>query len=56
MIGHGSVREAVMGMEDRLATPEELEEMRVLLRKGLEEGAWGFSAGPNFHHHCLIVS
>jgi N-acyl-D-amino-acid deacylase len=46
MIGHGSVREAVMGMEDRLATPEELEEMKVLLRKGLEEGAWGFSAGP----------
>ncbi len=46
MIGHGSVREAVMGMEDRLATPQELEEMRGLLRKALEEGAWGFSAGP----------
>jgi N-acyl-D-amino-acid deacylase len=46
MVGHGSLREAVMGMEDRLATPEELEKMKSLLRAGLEEGAWGLSAGP----------
>ena len=46
MVGHGSLREAVMGMEDRPATPEELEEMRSLLRAGLEEGAWGLSAAP----------
>jgi N-acyl-D-aspartate/D-glutamate deacylase len=46
MIGHNSLREAVIGMEDRLATDEELEEMKTLLRAGLEEGAWGFSAGP----------
>jgi len=46
MVGHGSLREAVIGMEDRLATDEELEEMKALLRAGLEEGAWGFSAGP----------
>ncbi len=46
MIGHGSIREAVLGMEDRLATPAELERMRVILRTALEEGAWGFSAGP----------
>lgn len=46
MVGHGSLRQAVIGMENRLATPEELEEMKALLRAGLEEGAWGFSAGP----------
>jgi len=46
MVGHGSLRQEVIGMEDRLATPEELEEMKSLLRAGLEEGAWGFSAGP----------
>ena len=46
MVGHGSLRQAVIGMEDRLATPQELEEMKVLLRNGLREGAWGFSAGP----------
>jgi N-acyl-D-aspartate/D-glutamate deacylase len=46
MVGHGSLRQEVIGMEDRLATPEELEEMKRLLRAGLAEGAWGFSAGP----------
>lgn len=46
MVGHGSLREAVIGMEDRLATPQELEEMKAILRAGLEEGAWGLSAGP----------
>jgi len=46
MIGHGSIREAVMGMEDRLASEAELEEMKALLRQGLQQGAWGFSAGP----------
>ncbi len=46
MVGHGSLREAVIGMEDRLASDAELEEMKRLLRAGMEEGAWGFSAGP----------
>jgi len=46
MVGHGSLRQAVIGMEDRLATDEDLEEMKSLLRAGMEEGAWGFSAGP----------
>jgi N-acyl-D-amino-acid deacylase len=46
MVGHGSLREGVIGMEDRLATPGELEAMKSLLRAGLEEGAWGLSAGP----------
>ncbi|MBT8395432.1 MAG: amidohydrolase family protein [Gemmatimonadetes bacterium] len=46
MVGHGSLREAVIGMENRFATNEELEEMKALLRAGLQEGAWGFSAGP----------
>ncbi len=46
MVGHGSLRGAIIGMEDRLATPQDLEAMKGLLRAGLEEGAWGFSAGP----------
>lgn len=46
LVGHGSLRQAVIGMEDRLATDQELEEMKRLLRAGLEEGAWGLSAGP----------
>jgi N-acyl-D-aspartate/D-glutamate deacylase len=45
-IGHGSVREAVMGTVDRHATPAEIEQMRALVRRGMQEGAWGLSAGP----------
>jgi N-acyl-D-amino-acid deacylase len=44
-IGHGSVRSAVMGSEDRPATPAELDRMRTLVRAGMEEGAWGLSSG-----------
>jgi N-acyl-D-aspartate/D-glutamate deacylase len=46
MVGHGSIRRQIMGMEDRLATPAELEAMKRLLREALQQGAWGFSAGP----------
>jgi N-acyl-D-aspartate/D-glutamate deacylase len=46
MVGHGSIRQEILGMEDRLATPDELEAMKELLRAALAQGAWGFSAGP----------
>jgi len=45
-IGHGSVRSAVMGMEDRTPTEAELEEMKALIRRGMEEGAFGMSSAP----------
>lgn len=44
-IGHGSVRQAVMGMDDRSPTAEELDEMRALVRTGMEDGAFGLSTG-----------
>jgi len=44
-IGHGSVRREVMGMQAREATPEELDRMRTLVRRGMEEGAFGLSSG-----------
>ena len=44
-IGHGSVRQAVMGMDDRPPTAEELDEMRALVRTGMEDGAFGLSTG-----------
>jgi acyl-homoserine-lactone acylase len=46
MVPHGSVRGAVLGMEDRAATPAELEEMKALVRAGMEAGAFGLSSGP----------
>ena len=46
LVPHGSVREAVLGYEDRAPTPAELERMRALVRAGMEAGAFGLSSGP----------
>ncbi len=46
LMGHGSVRQAVLGMEDRLATFAEMEEMKALVRRGMQAGAYGISTGP----------
>lgn len=44
-IGQGSVRQRVVGLANRSATPEELERMRGIVRQGMEEGAFGLSTG-----------
>jgi N-acyl-D-amino-acid deacylase len=44
-IGHGSVRGAVIGQTNRAATSDELERMRVLVRQGMRDGAFGLSTG-----------
>ena len=44
-VGHNSVRAWAMGMEDRAPTGAELDEMRALVRQGMEEGAYGLSSG-----------
>jgi N-acyl-D-aspartate/D-glutamate deacylase len=46
MIGHGSVRGAVLGMADRAPTADELKKMEALVQKGFDDGAFGFSSGP----------
>lgn len=45
LVGHGSIRAAAMGYEDRAPTSSELEEMRRLLAQHMEQGAFGLSAG-----------
>ncbi len=45
LIGHGSVRRAVMGTADRHATAQELSRMKELVRDAMREGAWGLSSG-----------
>jgi len=44
-IGHGSVREKVLGRVDRAPTPEELVRMRELVKEGMAQGAFGLSTG-----------
>lgn len=47
-VGHGSVRRAVMGNENRAPTAEELEQMKALVAQAMEEGAWGLSSGLKY--------
>jgi N-acyl-D-aspartate/D-glutamate deacylase len=44
-IGHGSIRREVIGAGDRAPTPEELEQMKNLVRRAMEQGALGVSTG-----------
>ena len=44
-VGHNRVRRQVLGMADRAPTAAELDEMRALVRGGMEEGAHGLSSG-----------
>jgi len=45
LIGHGTVRLAVMGFEDREPTPAELGAMRAFVEEALDAGAVGLSSG-----------
>jgi N-acyl-D-amino-acid deacylase len=45
LVPHGSIRVVVLGAGDRAPTVGDLEEMRALVRRGMEEGAFGLSSG-----------
>jgi N-acyl-D-amino-acid deacylase len=45
LIGHGAVRGNVLGQANRAPTDEELQRMRALVRRGMEQGAYGLSSG-----------
>jgi N-acyl-D-aspartate/D-glutamate deacylase len=45
LVGHGTIRLAVKGFDATPPSKEETEEMKELLKKSLEEGAFGFSKG-----------
>lgn len=44
-IGQGSVRETVVGLMNRQASPDDVEKMRSLVRDGMLDGAFGLSTG-----------
>ncbi|MHA2359277.1 MAG: N-acyl-D-amino-acid deacylase family protein, partial [Candidatus Thorarchaeota archaeon] len=44
-VGHGTVRIAVMGVEDRTPSSQELAEMKELVTRSMAEGAFGMSSG-----------
>ena len=45
LLGHGSVRSAVMGSQNRKATEAELRKMKDIVRQGMLDGAFGMSTG-----------
>ena len=47
-IGFNSVWAAVVGSSDRRPTAEEIDRMRGLVTRNLEQGAWGVSAGLDY--------
>ena len=48
LIGHNTVRSAVMGTANRLPTISDLERMRSLVWRGMTDGAVGFSTGLQY--------
>ncbi|MXW39428.1 MAG: D-aminoacylase [Acidobacteria bacterium] len=48
MVGHGTVRRDVMGLEDRAPTEAELDAMRALVDQAMREGAYGLSTGLKY--------
>jgi N-acyl-D-amino-acid deacylase len=48
LIANGPLRYDVIGNEDRRATPEELQQMKDVLERGMREGALGMSTGLDY--------
>jgi N-acyl-D-amino-acid deacylase len=48
MVGQGTVRETVVGSEDRPATEEEMNRMKALVAEAMEQGAVGLSSGLEY--------
>jgi len=53
LVGHGTLRQNIIGNDNRAPTEIEYQEMKRLLTQSLEEGAWGLSTGliytPNLY-------
>jgi dihydroorotase/N-acyl-D-amino-acid deacylase len=47
-VGHGTIRNAVLGNEDRAPSPEELEKMKGMVAQAMREGAFGLSSGLKY--------
>jgi N-acyl-D-amino-acid deacylase len=48
LVPHAAVRVEVLGMENRLAAPAELERMQALVDEGMADGAVGFATGLDY--------
>ncbi len=53
LAGHGALRMAVIGLDEGLAQPDALEEMKVLLVEAMQAGAFGMSTGLVYPPGCF---
>jgi N-acyl-D-amino-acid deacylase len=53
LVGHGTVRTAIIGAENRQPTEKELEEMKKLVAESMEAGAFGLSSGLVYRPGCF---
>ena len=53
LVGHGTLRRAVIGSGSREASAAETAEMQRLLRRDLADGAWGLSLGLEYAPGCF---
>ncbi len=52
-VGHGTVRTAIMGVNDRRPTRKEMEKMKTLVAESMEAGAFGLSSGLVYLPGCF---
>jgi dihydroorotase/N-acyl-D-amino-acid deacylase len=48
LVGHNTIRETVMGLDDRAPSADELERMKAMVDQGMREGAFGLSTGLRY--------
>lgn len=48
LVGHGNVRAAVLGFDDRKPTVGELDQMKTLVQNAMDQGALGISTGLSY--------
>jgi len=53
LVGHGTVRMAVMGVDNRPPTLKEMEKMKDLVAQSMEDGAFGMSTGLVYLPGCF---
>ncbi|UCE44173.1 MAG: D-aminoacylase [Candidatus Bathyarchaeota archaeon] len=52
LVGNSNIRVSLLGFENRLPTRDELQEMRRVLAKAMEDGAFGMSTGLIYPPSC----
>ena len=48
LVGHNTVRREVMGLEDRAPSADELERMKAMVARAMDDGAYGLSTGLRY--------